>query len=132
MPRMHLRACLSPAPTSHPPPPPTAVLPSGTPRGGPQLPNLAGGSAAGSGGHKGGKAEGQDKPGRRPLGDVTHHYAAASKGIYIGALGGAFGMVEGVPAASCRQEAAAAAEAQAAAARARAAAAKRQALRSMR
>lgn len=105
------------------------MLPCGTPQGSPQLPNLLG-AAATSGGIKGGKAAAGEQPARRPLGDVTHHYAAASKSICIGALGGSFGMdVGGALAASCRQEAQAAA---AAANKARVAAVRRQALRGIR
>ncbi|PRW56907.1 bromodomain adjacent to zinc finger domain 1A [Chlorella sorokiniana] len=104
------------------------VLPCGTPQGSPQLPILLGADDA-SGGTKGGKAAGE-QPARRPLSDVTQHYAAASKGICIGALGGGFGMDLGGPlAASCSQEAQAAA---AAANKARVAAVRRQALRAMR
>lgn len=99
-----------------------AVLPANTLLGGPQLPEHM----------QGGKKQ---APGRRPLSDVTGHYAAVSgKGsICIGAVGGGFGMPMGgsssptehsiaPAAASCRQEAA----------QARAAAHKRLALRSMR
>ncbi len=106
-----------------------AVLPCGTPSGSPQLPVLLGAGDA-SGGAKGGKAAEGGQPARRPLSDVTHHFAAASKGICIGALGGSFSMEVGGPlVVSCSQEAQAAA---AAANKARVAAARRQALRAMR
>lgn len=106
-----------------------AVLPCGTPSGSPQLPVLLG--AGDASGAKGGKAAEGEQPARRPLSDVTHHFAAASKGICIGALGGSFGMDMGGPlVASCSQEAQAAAAA--AANKARVAAARRQALRAMR
>lgn len=105
------------------------MLPCGTPSGSPQLPVLLGTGDA-SGGTKGGKAAAGEQPARRPLSDVTHHYAAVSKGICIGSLGGSFGMdVGGQLAASCSQEAQAAA---AAATKARVAAVRRQALRAMR
>lgn len=111
------------APTSDP-----AVLPTGTLPGGPQLPQSAAGGSSGK------KPDGDKAPGRRVLSDVTQHYAASTKGIFIGALGAGFGAVDPALAAqatSCRQAAAAAeaAAAEAAAARVRA---KRQALRTMR
>ena len=102
-----------------------AVLPANTAMGGPQLPQLAGGKK-------------EAALARHPLVDVTRHYEASSSSICIGAMGGGFGIMPaavaiGVPATSCRQEAAAAQEAHAlAAAAARTAAHKRQALRTMR
>ncbi|KAL4451796.1 hypothetical protein ABPG75_007458 [Micractinium tetrahymenae] len=100
-------------------------LPSGTPPGGPLHMHLA--SCM-----KGLKGQ-QEKPARRALADVTHHYAAASKSIAVGALGGSFGLPLASP-TTCSQEAAAAAAAAAmeAAAAAKRQAAKRQALRAMR
>lgn len=94
-----------------------AELPDGTPPGGPALLPLSGGAKKAA-------------AARRPLGDVTMHYAAHDTGsICIGALGGGFGLPTGPqPAAqlapSCGAEAARAAQTRAAV--------RRQALRSMR
>lgn len=110
---LHLRSCWSPLTI-----PMSAALPEGTPLGGPAMLPLSGGAKKGS-------------DARRPLIDVTGHFAAHDAGsICIGALGGSFGMPTDLqPAAqlvaSCRVEAARAAQA-------RAAVVKRQALRSMR
>lgn len=98
-----------------------AVLPDGTPLGGPAMLPLSGGAKKGL-------------AARRPLDDVTSHFAAHDAGsICIGALGGGFGLPTDLQAAaqlapSCRVEAARAVQA----AQARAAVVKRQALRSMR
>lgn len=117
-PCMQGHAHFTPCPSS---PSPRAVRPGSTPLGGPQLPQFLAG-----GGGKGKDAAAQ----RRVLQDVTHHYAGSSKGICIGAMGGAFGMVDtsGLPATTCHQDA----QAAAAAAKARVAAVRRQALRAMR
>lgn len=98
-------------------------MPSGTPPGAPiLLPTVSSGKD---------KEIQKQHFTRRPLADVTHHYAAASKSIAIGALGSPFGLAA-VPSTCGQEAAAAAAAALEAAAVAKRQAAKRQALRAMR
>lgn len=97
------------------------MAPANTPFGGPQLPQFA--------------ANKKEHPERRPLVDVTQHYAASATRICIGVQGGCFSMDTSTTCltTSCRQEAAFVLESgetvAAAAAKARMAAAKRHALR---